>query len=99
NPETHASGLRVPGAIGDFLILDAIRKSNGTAISVSEDEISQGSHDMAKYEGIFPAPEGGAALAAFYKLKKSGFISETDSVVIFNTGSGYKYLEALKERL
>ena len=99
NPETHASGLRVPGAIGDFLILEAIRKSNGTAIAVTEDEIVHGSHDMAKHEGIFPAPEGGAALAAFYKLKKTGFISESDSVVIFNTGSGYKYLEALKERL
>ena len=88
----------VPGAIGDFLILDAIRKSGGTAIAVSEEEISDGTKDMSKYEGIFPAPEGGAALAAFYQLVKSKFIKSDDSVVIFNTGSGYKYLDVLNER-
>ncbi len=99
NPTTHAAGLRVPGAIGDFLILDAIRKSGGTALAVSEDAISDGTKDMSRLEGIFPAPEGGASLAAFYELVKSEFIKPSDTVVIFNTGSGYKYLDVLKERI
>ncbi len=99
NPTTHAAGLRVPGAIGDFLILDAIRKSNGTALAVSEEAISNGTKDMSCLEGIFPAPEGGASLAAFYELVKSEFIKQDDTVVIFNTGSGYKYLDVLKERI
>jgi len=99
NPSTHAAGLRVPGAIGDFLILEALYKSKGTAIAVSEEEISNGTKALGCKEGIFAAPEGGAVLAAFYKLLESGFIKKSDTVVLFNTGSGYKYIDELKERL
>ncbi len=99
NPTTHAAGLRVPGAIGDFLILQAIRESNGIALAVTEEAICIGTKDMSKHEGIFPAPEGGASLTAFYQLVQSEFIKTTDTVVVFNTGSGYKYLDVLKERM
>lgn len=96
-PKTHALGLRVPSAIGDFLILDAVRKSNGTAIAVSENEISRHTKLLAAKEGIFPAPEGGAALAALYQLRDNGFINPSDRIAVFITGSGYKYLDILKK--
>ncbi len=94
NAHTCASGLRVPAAIGDFLILEAVRKSNGTAVAVSDKEMMRYSREMAALTGIFPAPEGGACLAATLKLLKSGEIDKNDQIVLFNTGSGYKYLEA-----
>jgi threonine synthase len=90
---TLAAGLRVPKAYGDFIILDIARKSRGTAIAVSDDAIMDGVKEMASTEGIFPAPEGGAALAAYKQLLESGFLNESDKVVLFNTGSGYKYLD------
>ncbi len=96
NPQTAAAGLRVPGAIGDFLILDALRKSSGTAVSVSENDILKYSKLLAEKEGIFTAPEGGAALAALMKLKKENFIKNDDRIVVFITGSGYKYLDFYK---
>jgi threonine synthase len=89
---TIADGLRVPAAVGDFLILRAIRESNGTAIAVDDKEIFDASNMIARNEGIFSAPEGGATLAAFIHLKKSGWIKDNDSVVLFNTGSGHKYM-------
>jgi threonine synthase len=94
-PDAHtlAAGLRVPKAYGDFIILDIIRKSGGTAIAVSDDAIMEGVKEMASTEGIFPAPEGGAALAAYKQLLQSGFLTGADKVVLFNTGSGYKYLD------
>ena len=94
-PDAHtlAAGLRVPKAYGDFIILDIVRKSGGTAIAVSDDAIMTAVKDMASAEGIFPAPEGGAALAAYEQLLASGFLTEKDKVVLFNTGSGYKYLD------
>ena len=92
---TVASGLRVPGAVGDFLMLRALRESGGTAIAVSDDELLAASHDFARLTGIFPAPEGGATLAALLSLKEQGLIKADERVVLFNTGSGYKYLEAL----
>ncbi len=94
-PDAHtlAAGLRVPKAYGDFIILDIARKSCGTAIAVSDDTIMEGVKEMASSEGIFPAPEGGAALAAYKHLLESGFLSDSDKVVLFNTGSGYKYLD------
>jgi len=90
---TLAAGLRVPKAYGDFIILDITRKSCGTAVAVSDDGIMDAVKEMASSEGIFPAPEGGAALAAYKKLLEAGFLKASDKVVLFNTGSGYKYLD------
>ena len=95
NAQTVASGLRVPGAVGDFLMLRALRESGGTAIAVTDDELIAASHDFARLTGIFPAPEGGATLSALLHLKDQGVIRADERVVLFNTGSGYKYLEAL----
>jgi threonine synthase len=94
-PDAHtlAAGLRVPKAYGDFLILDIIRKSNGTAVAVSDDAIMEGVRELASVEGIFACPEGGAALAAYKQLLETGFLNASDKVVLFNTGSGYKYLD------
>jgi threonine synthase len=94
-PDAHtlAAGLRVPKAYGDFIILDIIRKSGGTAVAVDDDAIMQGVKELAATEGIFACPEGGAALAAYQELLRSGFLKESDKVVLFNTGSGYKYLD------
>ncbi|HLI64486.1 MAG TPA: threonine synthase [Terriglobales bacterium] len=90
---TLAAGLRVPKAYGDFIILDIVRKSEGTAVAVSDDAIMDAVKEMASAEGIFPAPEGAAALAAYKQLLQSGFLSPNEKVVLFNTGSGYKYLD------
>jgi len=91
NASTIASGLRVPAAIGDFLILNAIRESKGTAIAVSDKEIMECSNLIGKTQGIFVAPEGGATLAAFINLYKQRWIDKEEKVVLFNTGSGHKY--------
>ncbi len=88
---TYASGLRVPAPFGDVLILQALRESGGTAIAVSDDEMAQGQLDLARGEGVFACPEGGATLAAARKLIASGFISRSDKLVLFNTGTGLKY--------
>lgn len=93
NAATVASGLRVPKAIGDFLILDAIRASGGTAISVTDAELVAAVKEIGAATGIFVAPEGAACLPALRKLIADGSVSEGESVVIFNTGSGVKYLE------
>ncbi len=90
---TLAHGLRVPKAIGDFLMLKALRASHGAGIAVSEAEIIQGVKEAAATEGLFMAPEGGAGVAALRKLKASGHLSADDTVVVFNTGTGYKYVE------
>jgi len=94
-PDAHtlAAGLRVPKAYGDFIILDIVRQSGGTAIAVSDDEVMDGVKALASVEGIFACPEGGAALAAYKQLLHSGFLKSGDRVVLFNTGSGYKYLD------
>lgn len=99
NAQTVASGLRVPKAIGDFLILDAIRESGGTAIAVADDELLEGSRELARTEGIFAAPEGGACVPALRKLLERGDVKPDETVVLFNTGSGIKYLEAFEKRL
>jgi threonine synthase len=91
NPKTAALGLRVPGAFADVMILRAIRESHGLAISVTEDEWADGSSWLASDVGLFASPEGGAAVAAVKKAAELGTISATDRVVVFNTGSGYKY--------
>jgi threonine synthase len=94
NASTVASGLRVPKAIGDFLILDAIRASGGTAIAVSDEELVRAVGEIGAAEGIFAAPEGAACLPALRKLIDRGLVKEDETVVLFNTGSGIKYLEA-----
>lgn len=94
NAATVASGLRVPKAIGDFLILDALRESGGTAIAVTDEELIDGAREMARVEGIFAAPEGGACLPALKKLLEKGEIDRSEKVVLLNTGSGLKYLDA-----
>lgn len=97
-PDAHtvASGLRVPKAIGDFIMLDILEKSNGTAVTVSDHELVAGAREIGANEGIFAAPEGGALLAAMRKLLESGWIKRDERVVLFNTGSGIKYLEAFE---
>jgi threonine synthase len=92
--ETVASGLRVPKAIGDFLILDAIRASKGTALSVTDAELIAATREIGAAEGIFCAPEGAACLPALRKLMASGEISRDERIVLFNTGAGVKYPEA-----
>lgn len=98
NASTVASGLRVPKALGDFLVLRALRESGGTAVSVSDSEMLGAGIRLAEQEGLFPAPEGGACVLAAERLRQQGFLQEQDSVVIYNTGSGYKYLEAYGTR-
>lgn len=95
---TLASGLRVPGTVGDFLILQALYESNGKAVAVSDEELIDASYQLARHTGMLPAPEGGATLAALLRLKEEGWIGQDDQVLLFNTGSGYKYLEALNSR-
>ena len=95
---TVAAGLRVPKAYGDYLILDILRKSDGIAVAVTDDEIMDALRNWGRVEGIFAAPEGAAALAAYRKLRASGFFSPQDSVVLFNTGSGLKYLDVIDKQ-
>jgi threonine synthase len=90
-PRTYASGLRVPSAVGDRLILRALRESKGTAIAVGDEQMAAGQLEMARGEGVFPAPEGGATLAALRRLIDDGSVAPGDRVVLFNTGSGLKY--------
>jgi threonine synthase len=88
--------LRVPKAIGDFLILDAVRKSGGTAIAVSDEELISDVREIGSREGIFAAPEGAACLSALKKMLDTGEVAKNERVVLFNTGSGVKYLEAFE---
>jgi threonine synthase len=92
---TLASGLRVPKPYGDYLILDILKKSGGTAVSATDEEIVAATRHWAAQEGIFAAPEGAACLVAYRKLLASCFFKPEDSVVLFNTGSGLKYLDVL----
>jgi len=91
---TAASGLRVPKALGDFLVLNAVRESGGTCIAVSDEDMIQAGVELATDEGIFAAPEGGACVAALRKLLANGFLNPDERIVIYNTGCGLKYLEA-----
>ena len=93
---TFAAGLRVPKAYGDYLILDIIKKSEGTAVAATDDEILDAVRHWASVEGVFAAPEGAASLVAYRKLRASGFFSADDSVVLFNTGTAYKYLDMME---
>ena len=89
---TYASGLRVPRAIGDFLILDAIRASGGTAIAVSDDEMRRATKEIGATEGLFVAPEGAATWAALQQLVARGDVKRDERIVLFNTGAGVKYV-------
>ncbi len=93
NAHTVASGLRVPKAIGDFLILDALRKSNGTAVAVSDEDLIKAVKEIGAAEGLFCAPEGAACLPALREMIEQNLVAENETVVIFNTGAGVKYLE------
>jgi threonine synthase len=88
---TYASGIRVPSAVGDYLILRAIRESGGCAVAVSEQEIAQHAALISTLEGIFAAPEGGATLAALVQLRQAGLVGSDERIVLFNTGTGLKY--------
>ncbi len=94
NASTMAYGLRVPSALADFIMLKLLRVSGGTAVAVSEEDLVEGVRKLGT-EGIFAAPEGGAALAAVWKLKASGWLQPEQKIVIFNTGSGALYAESL----
>jgi threonine synthase len=94
NAATVASGLRVPKAIGDFLILDAIRASGGSAVAVSDAELIAAVREIGAAEGVFVAPEGGACLPALRKLIERKEVQLDERVVLFNTGAGVKYIEA-----
>jgi threonine synthase len=94
NARTTASGLRVPKAVGDFLILDALRASGGAAIAVTDDELIAAAKEIGAAEGLFVAPEGAACLPALRKLVERGEVDRGESVVLFNTGAGVKYLES-----
>ena len=95
NAKTIADGLRVPKAVGDFLVLRAVRESGGTAIAVTDADMVRGMRELGSREGISSAPEGGAALHAVKVLLKDGRMKPSDSVVVFNTGGALKYLDVL----
>jgi threonine synthase len=90
---TRASGLRVPKAIGDFIMLDILKKSGGGAVAVTDEEMLAGVRELGASEGVFAAPEGGATWAGLKRLLASGVVRREESVVLFNTGAGVKYLE------
>lgn len=95
--KTIADGLRVPAAIGDFLILDILRKSKGIALTVTDSEMLEGVKLLGKTQGLFVSPESGATIIALCKLLSEAWIKESESVVLFNTGSGYKYSHLLQK--
>jgi threonine synthase len=97
NAHTIASGLRVPKAVGDFIMLDILRKSGGTAVAVSDEDLVKDAVEIGSSEGIFAAPEGGACLTALKFLLENGEVKPDERIVLFNTGSGIKYLEAFEQ--
>jgi len=98
NAHTVAAGLRVPKALGDFLVLQGVRESGGAAVAVSDDEMLDAGIQLASDEGIYAAPEGAACVAALRKLLASGLLKSSDRIVLYNTGSGLKYPEAYSTR-
>jgi threonine synthase len=96
---TIASGLRVPKALGDFLVLAGVRATQGTAVTASDEEMLAAGKELAAMEGIFAAPEGAATVVAARKLVKERWIKAHERVVLFNTGCGYKYTEAWQKAL
>lgn len=96
---TFAAGLRVPKAYGDYIVLDIVRKSGGTAIAVSEKLILESLLEWSHAEAFFPCPEGAACFAAYDRLIADRFLKKQDKVVIFNTGSGYKYVDMIAKEM
>src|SRR5260370_9317440 len=94
---TAASGLRVPKPYGDYLILEILKNSRGTALAVTDEEILAATRHWGRIEGIFAAPEGAPSLAAYPKLLGSAFFSPDGTLVLFNTRSGLKYLDCLDQ--
>ena len=92
NAATYASGLRVPRAVGDFLILDAVRASGGAAVAVTDADMREWTMKVGRLTGVFCAPEGAATAAAIPRLLRSGHLAAADEIVLFNTGSGLKYV-------
>ncbi len=99
NARTIADGLRVPVAVGDFLMLRTLRASRGTAIAMPDAEMIEAARLMGRTQGILPCPEGAATLAAFLHLRRQGWIADGERVVLFNTGSGLKYTDRYGETL
>ena len=95
NSRTIAFGINVPKALGDFLVLEAVRHTHGCAIAVKDDDILLAQSELATHEGLFVCPEGAATLVAAQKLRESGWISENERVVLLNTGTGLKYPETV----
>jgi threonine synthase len=95
NPATVAAGLRVPKAYGDYLILDILKQSSGLAAAVTDEELMDAIRHWARTEGIFGSPEGAASLVAYRKLREKGVLQPGETVVLFNTGSGLKYLDVV----
>jgi threonine synthase len=91
NPHTHAYGLRVPSPLGGFICIRVLRETNGTAVTLTEEETERGTRELAARSGIDVCPEGGAAWAALAKLRQDAFVRASDKVVVFNTGTGLKY--------
>jgi threonine synthase len=97
---TIAAGIRVPQAVGDFLILRAVRESNGFAIAVSDEAISAGLDEVAREEGFLMCPEGAATYAAYKQSRADGRVKKSDQVVLFNCATGLKYpLPPIKKTL
>src|SRR6185436_3361832 len=99
NATTIAPGIRVPAVIADYLILDAVRSSNGTAVAVSDADILRAMRELASLEGLFAAPEGAATWAGYKKLLANGTLAPDESVVLFNTGAGIKTPDLLTSEL
>ncbi len=99
NAQTLAAGLRVPKPYADYIILDILKKSGGTAIAVSDAQIFQAVKEWASKEGVFAAPEGAASLVAYQVLLQQKFLKPQDKIVLFNTGSGLKYIDVIAEAL
>jgi threonine synthase len=99
NAATAASGLRVPGPLGDFLILRMLRQTKGTALAVTDAEMLAAGRELAETQGLYAAPEGAATVAAIRKLAVSGWVKPDESIVLFNTGTGYKYAETWAQAL
>lgn len=93
--KTIAAGLRVPKPYADYIILDILRESGGTAVAATDEEIGEAVCEWASTEGVFAAPEGAACLVAYRKLLASGYLTSEDRVVLFNTGSGLKYIDVI----
>src|SRR5437763_3091198 len=99
NAHTLAAGLRVPKPYADYIILDILQKSSGTAVAVSDEQIFDAVQEWASKEGVFAAPEGAASLAAYKILLQQKFLKPEDKVVLFNTGSGLKYIDVIADAL